>query len=234
MPRAQSSLRVRVLAAIGLAGMIAAGYLIYEAGRLHAGYNRLAVMRDRDALNERIYLLEEQQRALREEIIKLETMRKTDQEAYKAIDSSLRSLQDKIQEQREAIAFYRGIISPSDSSSGLRVQDFQVLRGAEESRYRLRLVLVQVKQHHRRVYGSVKLSVDGARDGEAVSIPFAQLVPEGDDSKWAYSFRYFQDFERELVLPVGFTPDRVNIELMPSGAGNTGIKQSFPWSTSPG
>lgn len=234
MPRSASPSRVRVLAALAIVAILAGAYLVYEAGRLHAGYNRLEAMRERDELMQRLGELEAQERELREEIIKLETMRKTDQEAYKAIDSSLRSLQDKIQEQREAIAFYRGIISPADSSSGLRVQDFQVLRGAEESRYRLRLVLVQVKQHHRRVNGSVRLSVDGARDGEAISIPFAQLIPDGTDAKWAYSFRYFQDFERDLVLPPDFTPDRVNIELMPSGSGNTGIKQSFPWSTSPG
>jgi hypothetical protein len=109
-----------------------------------------------------------------------------------------------------------------------------VLRGAEESRYRLRLVLVQVKQHHRRVSGTVRLSVDGARDGEVVSVPYAQLATNDGDSRWAYSFRYFQDFERDLVLPAGFRPDRVNIELLPSGKGNTGIKQSFPWSTNTG
>jgi hypothetical protein len=232
MPNASPS-RSRVLAAVALVAILGAGYLVYEAGRLHAGYNRLEASRQRDEFNERITALEAEGAALREEVIKLETLRKTDQEAYKAIDEGFRSLQDKIQEQREAIAFYRGIISPADSSSGLRVQDFQVLRGAEESRYRLRLVLVQVKQHHQRVSGTVRLSVDGARDGEAVTIPFAQLAA-GDDARWAFSFRYFQDFERELVLPDGFEPDRVNVELMPSGSGNSGIKQSFPWSTSPG
>jgi cell division protein FtsB len=225
--------RSRMLAAVALMGVLGAGYLVYEAGRLHAGYNRLEASREREELADRIAALEAREAALREEVIKLETLRKTDQEAYKAIDEGFRSLQDKIQEQREAIAFYRGIISPADSSSGLRVQDFQVLRGAEESRYRLRLVLVQVKQHHRRVSGTVRLSVDGARGGEAVTIPFAQLAAD-DDGRWAFSFRYFQDFERELLLPEGFRPDRVNIELMPSGSGNSGIKQSFPWSTSPG
>lgn len=227
------SSRTRTLAVLAAAAVLAGGWLVYEAGRLHAGYNRLEASRQRDEFELRIAGLEAEESRLRDEVIKLETLRKTDQEAYKAIDEGFRSLQDKIQEQREAIAFYRGIISPADSSSGLRVQDFQILRGAEESRYRLRLVLVQVTQHHRRVSGSVRLSVDGARGGEAVSIPFAQLIPEGSDASWAFSFRYFQDFERDLVLPTGFRPDRVNIELMPTGSGNTGIKQSFSWSTSP-
>ncbi len=226
--------RTRILALIAVVAVLAGAYLVYEAGRLHGGYNFMEASAERKALAARIDELEAGERRLREEIIKLETLRKTDQEAYKAIDEGFRSLQDKIQEQREAIAFYRGIISPADSSSGLRVQDFRVLRGAEESRYRLRLVLVQVKQHHRQVSGTVRLSVDGARDGEVVSIPFAQLAPEGSDSRWAFSFRYFQDFERDLVLPPGFRPDRVNIELVPSGKGNTGIKQSFPWSTTTG
>lgn len=224
--------RTRILGATAVAAILAGGWLVYEAGRLHAGYNRLDAARQRDELETRVAELAAEEQRLREQVIKLETLRKTDQEAYKAIDEGFRSLQDKIQEQREAIAFYRGIISPADSSTGLRVQDFQVLRGAEEARYRLRVVLVQVKQHHRRVSGTVRLSVDGAREGEAVSIPFAQLAPEGSDTDWAFSFRYFQDFERDLVLPAGFVPVRVNIELMQSG--DSGIKQSFPWSTSPG
>ena len=45
-----------------------------------------------------------------------------------------------------------------------------------------------------------------------------------------YSFRYFQDFEGDLMLPTGFTPGRVEIELQPRGGGGP-VKRSFDWAS---
>lgn len=229
----QRDSRLRWYGAIGVVALLVAGYLLFETGRLTAGHNRFELADERRDFKRQIADLEEKVMEHKEQVVQLKTMRKADQEAYKAVEASLNELQGKIQEQREAIAFYRGIISPSDSNSGLRVQDLQVLRGADESQYRLRLVLAQVKQHHREIYGKVRLSVDGAKDGEVVSYPLSQLLAAGEKKTWNYGFRYFQDFERSLNLPEGFSPLTVNIELVPTGSGNVGLKQSFPWSTSP-
>lgn len=226
--------RLRWYALVGVAALLVAGYLLFETGRLTAGHNRFDLAAERRAARQQISVLEDEVVALKEQIVQIETMQKADREAYKAVAENLSVLQTKIQEQREAIAFYRGIISPADSNSGLRVQDLQLLRGTDESHYRLRLVLAQVKQHHREIYGKVRMSVDGALNGEAVSFPMAQLLAADESKTWNYGFRYFQDFERELKLPNGFSPLTVNIELIPSGKGNVGLKQSFPWSTSPG
>ena len=225
--------RARWFAGVGTLALIVGGYLIYEMGRLHAGYNRFGIAAERRDKQDEIEALQSSVKSLREQVVQLDTLRKMEQEAYKAVEEDMGSLQNKIQEQREAIAFYRGIISPADSNSGLRIQDLQLLRGIDESHYRLRLVLVQVKQHHRQIYGSVRLSVDGARGGEAVRYPVSQLLAKNEKRNWSYGFRYFQDFERNLVLPDGFKPLTLNIELIPKGKGNVGLKQSFPWSTSP-
>ncbi len=226
--------RTRFLMALVIVAVMVAGYLLYEMGRIHAGFNRFAAAGEVDQLQKRIETLEADNRSLSEQRIQLQTISKTEQETYREVSGTLRELQTKIQEQREAIAFYRGIISPEESESGLRIQDLHVVRGTEESSYRLRMVLVQVKQHHREVYGKVQVSIDGAMDGEVVSLPLAQLLPDNASTRWNYGFRYFQDFERELVMPEGFRPQRINVVLAPSGRGNQGIKQTFDWSTSTG
>lgn len=219
---------------LAVLAVLAGGYLLYEMGRIHAGFNRFEIAEERDRMSARIAELEAANRDLREQQVQLETLARTEQETYREVGGTLRELQSKIQEQREAIAFYRGIISPEESESGLRIQDLKVLRGSGESDYRLRMVLVQVKRHHREVYGKVQLSVDGTLDGEAVSLPLGRLVDADESARWSYAFRYFQDFERDLVLPAGFQPESINVELVPSGRGNVGIRQSFSWSTSPG
>ena len=223
-----------LLAVAAFVALGVGGYLLYEMGRIHAGFNRFAADEAVARLEARIVELEGEVRRLDEARIQLETTAKTEQETYREVSGTLRELQEKIQEQREAIAFYRGIISPEESESGLRIQDLQVVRGTEPDHYRLRMVLVQVKQHHRQVYGKVQLSVDGALNGEVVSLPYARLLPPSGSERWNYGFRYFQDFERELRMPDGFTPQRINVELEPTGRGNTGVRQSFDWSTSTG
>lgn len=217
-----------ILVAIGVALLLGA-YLTFEFGRLQADYNildRLAEKREFSAEKAR---LEDEIAGLKQEIALLQTEDKIEQEAYKAVELNLSELQQKIQEQSEAIAFYRGIVSPADGGRGLRVQDVKLTRGADDQHYRLRVVLVQVMQHDRSVKGEVDFSVEGAHNGVATTYSLEQLLPEGASSSWPFSFRYFQDFERELVLPDGFEPALINIEVISRTKSIASVKQSFEW-----
>lgn len=213
---------------------LVSGYLVFEFGRISAGYDIVDAAKDREAYEVRITALDEEIVALNQEVALLETHREIDREAYKEVEASLMSLQAKIQEQRDAIAFYRGIVSPADGKSGLRVQDLKLLRGNAEREFVVRLVLVQAKQHDRRVSGEVNLSVEGNQDGEDKSYTFTELIPEKAEKSWPFSFRYFQDFDRQLVLPDGFTPERIRVEVRSKTRSIESIEQSFPWSTSQG
>ncbi len=218
-----------------LAGLVVmSGYLIYEFGRIKAGYDIVDTARDRQAYEDRITLLDDEIVALKQEVALLETHREVDREAYMEVEASLASLQAKIQEQRDEIAFYRGIVSPADGNSGLRVQDLKLTRGKAEREFNLRLVLVQAMQHDRKVTGDVNLSVEGNQDGVQTSYTFSQLIPENADKAWAFSFRYFQDFDRQLVLPDGFTPERIHVEVRSKTRSISSIEESFAWAASQG
>lgn len=224
--RNRASRVLRVAAAFAIA---VTGYLIFEFGRIQAGYNVVDVAAERKAYEQAIDGLEARITDLNEEIALLQTHSAIDENAYEKVEASLNDLQRKIQEQREAIAFYRGIISPADGGHGLRVQDLKVTKGKEERAYHVSLVLVQVMQHDRSVKGNVAFSLEGAQDGEAVTYALEQLVPADQDSAWPFSFRYFQTFERDLVLPAGFTPEKVNIEVRSRTKSVASVEQSFVW-----
>ncbi|MDJ0909201.1 MAG: hypothetical protein QNI99_08395 [Woeseiaceae bacterium] len=224
-----SSIVVRVVIA---ALVVGAGYLVYEFGRIQAGYNLLDAAEERAGLSETIVELENEIQSLNEQIALLETHRDIEQAAYADVEDSLTELQTRIQEQQDAIAFYRGIVSPADGNSGLRVQDFRLTRGAEEREYTIRLVLIQAMKHNRRVSGEVELIVEGTENGEQKSYSYADLVPEDADETWAFSFRYFQDFDRQVVLPDGFTPERVNVQVESRTRSIDSIEEDFSWLTS--
>ncbi len=214
--------------------VLVAGYLVFEYGRIRAGYDILDAAKVRAALKDEIEARDDRIEELEQAVALLETHREIDREAYKEVENGLLDLQAKIQEQQDAIAFYRGIVSPADGGPGLRVQDFRLTRGAEERAFNLRLVLVQAIKHDRKVSGDVALTVEGNENGVARTYALAELLPPDADKAWPFSFRYFQDFDRQIVLPDGFTPERVHVEVRSRTRSISSIEESFAWATSQG
>ena len=210
------------------------GYLVFEFGRIQANYNIVDAAAERQNFENRIEGLQAEIVALKEQVVLLETHREIDKEAYKDVETSLMTLQAKIQEQTDAIAFYRGIVSPTDGAAGLRVQDLRLTRGSVERAYNVRLVLLQSLKHDRKVSGDVKLTVVGDQGGAEARIDFAQLLPADASKNWPFSFRYFQDFDREIILPDGFTPERINIEVLSKTRSIDSIEKTFAWEISTG
>jgi hypothetical protein len=209
--------------------VLVGGYLLFEFGRLQADYNIVDAIAEKQDLYDEIAGLEDQIVALKQEVALLETHREIEREAYQVVEANLTDLERKIQEQSDAIAFYRGILSPKDGGRGLKVQDLKLTEGKDDRHYNVRLVLVQVMQHDRSVKGRVDLSLDGALNGVATTYKLEQLLPEDGSSNWPFAFRYFQDFDRELVLPEGFTPEKINVEVISSTKSISSVKQSFDW-----
>ena len=214
--------------------VLIAGYLVFEYGRISAGYDTIDAANERGELVAHIDALDDEIEALKQEVALQETHREIDREAYKEVESGLITLQAKIVEQQDAIAFYRGIVSPADGKPGLRVQDFRLTRGGEEREFNLRLVLVQAMKHDRKVSGDVSVSVEGNEDGEVKSYALTDLLPADANKAWPFSFRYFQDFDRQIVLPDGFTPERVHVEVRSRTRSISSIEESYAWATSRG
>ena len=207
-------------------------YLVFEFGRISAGYDIVEAGNVEQGYIDHVQALDEKIVDLKQKIAILETNHEVDRASYKEVEASLTQLQAKIQEQRNAIAFYRGIVSPSDGNSGLRVQEFKLTRGKAEREFNLRLVLVQAMKHDRKVSGDVNLSIVGSQNGVETTYTLAQLLLDEDNSAWAFSFRYFQGFDRPLVLPDGFTPERVTVEVRSKTRSISSIEESFDWATS--
>lgn len=214
--------------------VVVSGYLVFEFGRIKAGYDVVDSANVRQAYEDHITTLDDRIAELKQEVVLLETHREIDREAYKAVETSLVALQVKIQEQRNAIAFYRGIVSPTDGNSGLRVQDLRLTRGKAEREFNVRLVLVQAMKHDRKVSGNVLLTVQGMENGVDTTYAYTQLLPEQAEKAWAFSFRYFQDFDRQLVLPDGFIPESIRVEVRSRTRSIASIEENFAWATSQG
>lgn len=219
-----------IVLSVALAVIVfAAIYLSFELGRYQAGYSRLDERRQEAALAQTIKERDAVIDELRRQQAILETSREIDKETYAQIEANLSDLQEKIQAQEEELAFYRGIVSPGDGVSGLRIQDLEVLPEDSEQRHLLRLILVQAIVHNKRVTGTVRIKFSGSLDGQPAEYSLADVVAAGGDREIAYAFRYFQSLEEDLVLPVGFEPATVEVEVRPREPRGEPLTQSFPW-----
>jgi hypothetical protein len=215
--------------ALTIVAAVGALYLAFELGRFRSGFSVIDHRREVSTLRQRI----EQERGasdeLRRQIAIAQTSGEIDRETYSQVESNLGNLQAKIQSQEEELAFYRGIVSPQDGTAGLRIQSLEVLPADGERRYTVRLVLVQAIVHSRKAAGEVKLQLEGMRNGQMTSLGLSQVTPGDARYDMAYEFRYFQGLDAELELPVGFEPQRVNVEIWPNEPKAEKVYQSFDW-----
>lgn len=226
--RHQSSWRRRGLLIAGLLGGLLLLYVIYEWGRFEGGYSKFAEVQRRRELIARIEALEQDNEKLRTDVAKAQLARNVDDRAYGDVEKNLADLQAQVLKQREELTFYRGIVSPEDGIGGLRIQRFQVLSGGAERHYRLRLVLVQSMRQDAVVAGSVSIQIEGARNNRPEQLALAQAAPATrGDGLLPFQFRYFQNLEQDIVLPEGFEPRAVNVEVRSSRLAP--VRESYPW-----
>jgi hypothetical protein len=75
--------------------------------------------------------------------------------------------------------------------------------------------------------GGLTLSLEGSRDGRLQKLDWARLRQQPQPAPLAYSFKYFQQVEGDILLPAGLQPVRLVVRLQPEGGA--AVEQSFTW-----
>lgn len=204
-------------------------YLAYELGRHQAGFSLLDVRRQSQAWSIEADRYRTEIDDLRRQVAILETARDIDRETYSQVEENLAQLEAQIQSQGEELAFYQGIVSPTDGTAGLRIQAVELEPIDRERRYLVRVVLVQAIVHSGKVAGSVELRIIGASGGADEALDLTSLVADSPVASIPYDFRYFQTIEREVQLPEDFTAEALEIEIQPSEPRGAAFVQNYSW-----
>ncbi|HEC19964.1 MAG TPA: hypothetical protein ENI97_11550 [Gammaproteobacteria bacterium] len=222
-------LRHRARLGLLLVALLALAWGVFEYGFSRAGYDNSSLHQERDQLREQLDRQQEENKQLRARIAMLERAAQVDKQAYATVEAAQKQSQDEMLELKEEVAFYRGIVSPSETASGLNIPSFTVTNIGDEGAYRFKLVLTQVKSNVRVVKGYARVIFEGVKDGAQVQLSLKE-VSGGALDKLKLRFKYFQNNEGEIVFPKGFLPSRVLVEVVPSGKGATRLKKTFDWS----
>ena len=220
----------RRLIIVGVITLIAAFamYIVYELGRFNAGYDRLEVAQQRTELEVEIERLGKSNRELRTQLAELDTIRIGRAREQAEVTRTIGDLQAQVARQTQELAFYRGIVAQGATAVGVKVQQVHITAGTKPQHFLLHLALVRSVRPDSVAVGSIALSVDGSTaDGKPLTLDLPALAKQ---KELPFNFRYFENLDQDVVLPAGFKPEKVGVEVRSNKKDVAPASQSFPWS----
>lgn len=220
------SWKIRLAQAGAVIGVILSGWGLFEYGRYSAGYDTVSVTMERIEHAGEVRKLENNVSDLREQKAILEQANRIDHGAYTQLEGEMAGLRNEIMELNKELAFYRGIVSPQGGSGVMRLQRFEVTQSGMERGYHYQLVLTQAFTNSGITTGSVTFFVEGVQGQSPKSFSLAELT-DNKVKELSFRFKYFQEMGGDLVLPAGFVPKRVVVNIAPNGGEK--LQNSYDW-----
>ena len=157
------------------------------------------------------------------------TLSRSDQisrDANRDLQSTLADRDEEIASLRADVAFYERFVGATGQRHGLAVHDLR-LQAQDTQVWKFTATLTQNLSRDAINSGRLTLAVEGSIGGRMQKADWATLRQQANAPGLAYSFKYFQQVEGEVMLPKDFKPLRVTVRLVP--AGGSAVEQSFPW-----
>ena len=161
-------------------------------------------------------------RALRQQVATLKRSDQISRNANTGLQTTLAEREEEISGLRADVDFYERLVGSTGQRQGLRVHEARFEPEAGGTWHYV-VTLTQNLNRGAISKGGMRFAVEGVRAGKLQTIKWDELLQKPKAPAKAFSFRYFQQLEDSIILPPGFTPQRVKVSL--SG----GVEQSFPW-----
>jgi hypothetical protein len=156
------------------------------------------------------------------------TLRRSDQISRSAnteLQASLAEREEEVSGLRADVAFYERLVGATGQRRGLSVHE-ALFTPEEGGTWRYTVTLTQNLNRGAISKGEARVSVEGVSEGRLRSLRWEDLLQKPGAPGQPFSFRYFQQLEGSVMLPEGFTPQRVRVQLRSDGST---VDQAFSW-----
>ncbi|ARN76364.1 hypothetical protein BST96_10015 [Oceanicoccus sagamiensis] len=151
-----------------------------------------------------------------------------DREAVNDVRTTVSEHKETINQLNEEINFYKGLMAPTERERGLGIRSWEIYLGSEPNRFQYKLVLQQLALKHTVLKGTVKVNIVGRRNGVEETLSL-DILSEQVDKILKLRFKYFQYLEGELIIPEGFTPDRIDIVAKATSPKAVTVEKQYGW-----
>ncbi|MFE8071388.1 hypothetical protein QQM79_10025 [Marinobacteraceae bacterium S3BR75-40.1] len=183
----------------------------------------------RDVLQEQVKKLRDENSALKQKLVTLERSHRIDQQAIRETRSTIEDLQGQIKGLKGDVTFYRNIMAPSSTDTGLQVQRMAIQPTKTADHFNYKLVLTQIGDNRSYIEGVVAVNIIGDKNGERAVIPLRELSKEVEELGVRFRFRYFQDVEGVMVVPDDFEPGEIQVVAKAQGRKSARVEKTFDW-----
>jgi hypothetical protein len=156
---------------------------------------------------------------------------KIERGAYELANQELVRLQQELLDQKEELAFYRGIVSPSDAELGVNLQSFEMRKKNSQNHFSYKMILTKNGKSTVRVRGDARILIRGEQEGDVSVMNISDLALENSSTNTKFAFRYFQVFEGDIALPDGFEPFEVEIGIKPTTKKVESFSETISWTS---
>lgn len=145
--------------------------------------------------------------------------------ANREIQSELAEREAEIGRLRSDLAFYERIAKGDGPRKGLNVHSAEFVPQAAGS-WGYDIVLTQDIERTAPSRGQLRFTIEGVEDGQLATLDWDALHQRDGAPAQSFAFRYFQCLEGSVMLPEGFTPQRVKVSLRGPDAN---LEQAVAW-----
>lgn len=214
---------------IGFALVILLLAVMFLLGRAYQGYELDQLKLERETLYARIAELEQRNDNLVRSNAQLSSANKIEHDAYEQANQELVLRQREILQLKEQLVFYQGIVSPEQLALGINVQSFEISKKNDLGLYAYKLVLTKRGKSNQYVKGGIEMLLKGQQRGEQQELTMKQIKQDYQDKDFNFTFRYFQVFEGDILLPDGFEPYDVELEIKPKTSKIKNFTETISW-----
>lgn len=173
--------------------------------------------------------LRAQNGTLKQQLADLRQARTVDKVSMQRLQAALSSRDEQINGLRADLAFYARLVGGSGQRGALHLQNVRLSAVPKAPRaWNLALTLTRNARKGDTVDGSVDIRVEGIEKGTLATLDWPHLNGSTQTPAPNFAFKYFQQLHSTLMLPEGFTPNRLTVTLRPRHGDS--VSQTIDWS----
>lgn len=146
---------------------------------------------------------------LRDQVAQLSVERDVDQQTLRDLRATLSDRATELNEMREMLALYRGVMTPDDSQEVVVLRPPTVEYDAISHSLRLVSLVHRGTGDHKTYKGHLTVLIEGLLNDETDTVNLAALDTGQEDNMYSIRFRYLQKVQVAVSLPKGFVPESV-------------------------
>jgi hypothetical protein len=178
--------------------------------------------------DEAVKPLRAENETLKQQVAVLERADQVGKVAANDLQQSLRERDEEIAALRADLAFYGRLVGGGARREGLAVHSVHVSSVPNSRAWNVTVTLTQNLKRSQIISGHLQMTVEGVTGQQLKSVPWGELASSGETPGLGFSFKYFQQVTGTIMLPEGFTPNRIKVAVDAGSEGGR-IDQGFAW-----